>query len=126
MDATTTPAPPKWIDVLPERGGKRFTIEWQAHSDDYSPLAGFVVIEDAKTRTAYAVTESPDSPGRAFLFSKVGGKSAGTDPARESYVVRCVDTDAGPVDVCECSGFRRWRWCKHTDTARTLILNRWL
>ena len=137
MNATTRARPElpahcdpakRFIDILPARNGKRFSIEWFPHSDDYTPLAGYVVIYDAKSRTAYAVTEYPVTWGRGFQVTKVGGK--GTDAAKESYGVECSKAKADERgeydDRCECKGWMRWGHCKHADAVRSLILNGWI
>lgn len=125
MNATTPTEPQReCIDVLPIRGGKRMALTWIPHADDYTPLAGYAVISGERDRTGYAVTQFPAGTLLGFQFTKVGGK--GTDKDRESYGVFCGKDGDASKDHCECAGFARWKTCKHSDAARTLLINRWL
>lgn len=128
--APTVAVAPSWVDVLPTRGGKRQAITWEPCAEcAYTRLLGYAKIQGARDTTCYAVTLVP-TPAAApvtLLFSKVGGK--GTDPTRDRYLVECERTNARREryqDRCECTGFQRHGHCKHSDAARTLLLNRWL
>lgn len=111
------------VDVLPLRGGHRLALRWIPRTGDFTPQAGFMVLEDAKTSTAYSVTECPTHYGRSFFVAKVGGRGAGTDKGRESYSVECGPTEA--TDRCDCRGFMHGH-CRHADGLRTLLLNAWI
>jgi hypothetical protein len=114
-----------YLDVLPVRGGKRQAMEWMPHTSDFAHGEGFVILTSKTDRTSYAVSECPEATGRCFLFSKVK-PGTGTAKNKDSYIVRCLTAGDKDVDTCECDGFRRWGWCKHSDAARTLLMNRWL
>ncbi len=123
MDATTTPAP-KFYDVLPIRGGKRVALEWMPAAEDFTTLAGYCVLTSDRDRTGYSVSEFPVGwNGRGFQFTKVSG--TGSDPTQESYSVFC-GKGAPDHSQCECQGFLRWGWCKHSDAILTLIANEWI
>lgn len=111
------------LDVLPERSGKRLALRWIPRTGDFTPQAGFMVLEDAKTSTTYSLSEYPCSIGRGFYFSKVGGRGAGTDKTREGY---CVEAGAAPPARCECRGFTTHGNCRHVDAVETLLLNGWI
>jgi hypothetical protein len=107
------------------RDGKRGAIKWLPHAEDDTPQEGFVIITTDRDRTVYAVTGFPTSMGRGFFLGKLGGKDAGTDKRRAGYSVVCAAR--GPEgDHCECAGFSRWGWCKHSDCCRTLLMNGWV
>lgn len=111
-------------DVLPLHAGKRAALKWIPSTSDYSHQAGFAVVDDDKLTTAYCVSETPCSIGRSFFFSKVGGKTAGTDKTRAGYVVEAGPT--GATDRCECRSWQVRGVCRHLDTIRTLIANGWV
>lgn len=119
----TTETPAKFIDVLPIRGGKRQSLEWLPHAEDFEHGEGFVILTSDRDRTSFAVAQYPgDSPLLGFVFTKVSGK--GTDKDRESYVLTC--TRNGNEAKCDCRGHVRHGHCRHSDCLETLFLNRWL
>jgi hypothetical protein len=122
MTTDTTPAT-KFLDVLPIRGGKRQSLEWQPHSTDFEHGEGFVVLTSDRDRTSYCITQYPgESTLLGFVFSKVGGK--GTDKGRTSYVLTC--TRNGNDAKCDCRSFPKNGYCRHADALETLFLNKWL
>lgn len=113
---------PTMTDLLPVRGGKRFTAHWTAVTTDFSRLAGYARVEDRTSTRRYAVSECPVSVGRCFVFTKLGV------PAREqsSYVVECHEPGDEPRGKCECPSFQARKACVHLDLIATLLLNEWV
>ena len=114
---------PRYIDVLPVRGGKRQSLEWIPHSEEAEHGEGFVVLTSDKDRTSYAVAQTHGEPYMlGFVFSKVS--STGTDAKRPAYLLTC--TRSGSEPKCDCAGFARHGHCRHADSLQTLFANRWL
>lgn len=112
------------LDVLPVRGGKRIALKWIHKTTDFSTLAGYVVLTDARDTAAYSVSEFPRSVGRGFMLTKVGGR---VKSARQSgYAVECVTAGEEPTGGCECAGFAYGGRCRHLDAVATLLANGWL
>jgi hypothetical protein len=109
-----------YVEILPERkSSKRTAINWVPSAGD-TPVAGVLTVHADRGSATYVVSEFPtDWAGRGFTFAKVAG---GTGP-EESYSVFCGDHGA---KLCECRGFERFRYCRHTDAAEALIANGWL
>lgn len=114
-----------YTELLPERkASRRSGIRWTPATDnDFSPVAGFLLIDTDRARVSYTVAEFPcQFPGRAFHLAKVG---EGTDPTEPSYAVFC--SHHGPAgDSCDCKGHTRFGHCKHGDALRALLANGWI
>lgn len=111
-----------YLDILPVRGGKRGSLKWIPHSEDFQHGAGFVVVTMDRDTTGYHITEYPVSVGRGFMLTKVNGN----DKKMSGYAVECVRAGDNATGHCECKGWQFAKLCKHFDAIATLLMNEWL
>ena len=112
-----------YTEVLPARkSSKKSAINWRPVAGD-TFLAGVLTIHTDRASVAYTVSEfSTGWAGRGFTFAKL---TEGTDAEAESYSVFCA-TERPAADTCDCKGFSYKATCKHIDSARAMLANRWL
>ena len=113
-----------FTEVLPVRkSSKKSALNWTPITDnDFSHVAGVLVIHTDRTSAAYTVSGFPVSwPGRGYTLAKVAGEGG----AGENYNVFCSD-HGEEHDSCCCKGHTYNGTCKHCDAVRALVANGWL
>ena len=113
-----------FTEVLPVRKASQHSaLNWTPVSDDFSPVAGVLVLHTDTATSGYTVTEFPTGwTGRGFTLRKL---PQGSDPTEEAYSVFC--NPARPLAAsCTCKGHQRFDHCKHADAVASLIENGWL
>lgn len=78
---------------------------------------GVLAVRQGKKRDVYAVQEEQPDPLRRRLFAVLNVKSG------NCYLVT-VPATVGEVGHCTCSGFGRWKTCKHSDSLCDLVQER--
>ena len=110
---------PVYVDTLPAtRTVPHAAVRWSPAENDYSPVCGLLVIENAKETAEFVVTEFPTGwRGRGFTLARVGGTT--------NYDVFC-SADGPACDSCDCPAGTYRGACRHVVAVRTLIGNNWL
>lgn len=110
------------------RNGRPVKAEIAASYQDTGHGLPFLVILSAwspgkcqyRTKDVYRLEEIPAPDGRAFLLHRSEQAIADGGPeAEDRYGVFICRH--GQNDLCECRGFARFGYCKHTTAVRGLI-----
>lgn len=115
-------------ELAPSKSQARRCYSWTDCIAPDLPGDGVLSIRCGKVIQVYLVAEvySPGPDGRTFVLVKTGESMKAKDsPASvgvfidseyETFVGKRAD-----VNHCTCSGFGRWKGCKHADALRALI-----
>lgn len=101
---------------LPETKSEReAVVVWEPAADnEFSRLAGAMLIRGKRTACVYAVEEYAADFGRGFMLFK---RDAGSDKCEERYA--CLI--GKHATACECKGFLYAGHCKHTAALKVLV-----
>jgi hypothetical protein len=101
---------------LPEtKSEKCGALVWQPATDnEFSRLAGALLLKGKRSECRYAVEEYAADHGRGFMLFKM---DAGSDKCEERYA--CLI--GKHAKACECRGFAYAGHCKHTAALALLV-----
>lgn len=99
------------------------SLVWAPAPPAETSFAGTLIVTQKKEKTVYRLdsTDADGMPGHAILLAKQLQLNRKGEPVAAHEVYR-VYIGLNPEHThCNCTGFGRWRTCKHVDAVKALF-----